>query len=117
MEKSLMFGECRLYVAADEQCIDDSAYQSESYFIVNHVTNQRSFNALSRFFAQFVAMMPTLERAFVLHVGEVVILFKLSDARDPLRANRKKREDAKRRHDGRANAGRVASCTHTVERD
>lgn len=50
-------------------------------------------------------MVPALKRAFVLHVGEIVIRFEFCDTRDPLRAVWQKREDPERGDDNRPDAG------------
>jgi hypothetical protein len=61
-------------------------------------------------------MMPSFERPFLLHVGEIVVPFELGDAGDPLCAQGQKRKQAERSHNDRANAGGVWICRRILRR-
>jgi len=83
-------------LAAHEYRIRDAPQKAKAYLVVDHVADERPVNAATSFRNKFVAMMPALERTFILHVGEMVIPLKLGDAGDPLGAHRQKRKDAER---------------------
>jgi hypothetical protein len=93
------------HLAFDEQCIGDPAHRSESNFVLNPITHQCAAHAIARFRQKLMAVMPSLEWTFVLHVGEVMVPFEFGDACDPLGAHRKERERAKGSHDDRADSG------------
>ena len=95
----LALGERPLHLAADEEYICNRAKKTKSHFIVNHVSDERPANAVASLRCKFVTMMPIPEWALVLYVGEEMVPVEFVDARDPLRANRQKREDAKRCND------------------
>src|SRR5579859_5435938 len=89
----LPLDESAFHLAADEPRIRQIAQKTKANFVVDHVADERSLDPFAALRVEFVAMMPALERALVLHVGEVVIPFEFGDARDPRGANGKKRED------------------------
>jgi hypothetical protein len=104
-------GESAAHLASHEERVGQRAHRPESYFIFNNVADQRSVDAQASFGKEFVPVMPSLERPFLLDVGEVVIPFELRDACDPLRTHGQAREQAKRGHDDGANSCRVwRSC-------
>jgi hypothetical protein len=113
-----------LHLAADKQRIPDRAHETESYFVVDPVAHQRPRNSVAELRHKLMAMMPALERTFVLHVGEVMIPFEFGDAREPWGAKGKQRQDTERGADLGTNArcliprwdGRTG-WRHAMERD
>lgn len=100
----LPLGEGALHLATDKEGIDDISQKTEGDHILDGVAHQRPGYSCTRFRAELVTVMPALEGTLVLHIGEVIIPFEFGDARDPPRADRQKRNDAKRRNDRRAHA-------------
>ncbi len=91
----LALGEGPVHLAADKGGVGDCAEKAEADFVFDLIEDQRAGNTVAVFGHEFVAVMPALELAFVLHVGEVMVPFEFGNARDPGRAQRQKREDAK----------------------
>lgn len=90
-----------------KQGVDDCTQWSKSHFVFNHIAYQRTIQAIACLRQKFVPVMPALEWTFLLYVGEVVVPFEFSNARDPLRSHRQEREQAKRSHDYRAYSCRL----------
>src|ERR1700719_989361 len=113
------------HLAAHEEYVGDCAKKSEADFVCDHVADEGSDDAVAGFRAEFMAVMPTLERPLGLHIGEGMVPFELGDSRDPLRPHRQKREDGERGDyggtDARRQVRRYASGwrrrRHTVERE
>ncbi len=94
-----------LHPAANEQRVRNCTQNVESYFVVDDIADACARSSIANLSRKFMAVMPALEGASFLHVGEVMVPFKFGDARDPLGPKRQEREHAKRSHDGRASAG------------
>jgi hypothetical protein len=77
---------------------------SHPKLVLNHILDQRPAHALARVHHKLVPMVPALEWTFLLYVGEVMVPFEFSDACDPGHAQRKKREEAKRSGNDRADS-------------
>jgi hypothetical protein len=91
----LALAESSLHLAADEQRVRGLAQEPEADFVVDYVAHESAVNLSARFGSKFVAMIPALERTFLLNVREVMIPFEIGDARDPARAEWQKGNYAK----------------------
>src|SRR5579863_4710919 len=123
-KRLLPLSESTFHPPADEQCVSDRADDTKPDFIVDQVADQSSGDAFSGLRSKFMTVVPLLEWTLVLHIGKVLIPFKFRDARDPARADRKQRKDAKGGDDGRPHAGCLAEAAiptgggrHALERN
>jgi hypothetical protein len=93
-ENFLAGGEGALHLGDDEDAIREAAHQTEAEVVVDYVADQSAFNTVAGFGGEFVAVMPGLEWAFVLHIREVVVPLEFGDVGNPLGAQRKEGDDA-----------------------
>jgi len=87
------------HLAFDEQHVGEGAQRSESYLIFDDIADERPAGTVAGFGQKLVTVMPGLKRAFLLHVGKVVVPFEFSDAGDPPCSCRQERKQSKRSHD------------------
>src|SRR5271165_6333821 len=90
----LPLGEHVLHLAANEHCVGKRSQHTHSNFVVDHISDAGSVKPVARFGRKFMPVVPVLEGAFILHIGEMMMPFEFGDARDPLGAQRQKRNDA-----------------------
>ena len=97
-------GESIFHLTTDEERIPDGSKKSESNLIIDLVADESAFDVRARFVHELVTVMPGLEGAFFLYIGEVVVPLEFGDAGDPFGSDGEKRKDAERGNDGRADA-------------
>lgn len=94
-ETLLALGEGSLHLASDDNRVCHRSQESKSDIVIDHIAHERAACAVAAFRAEFVTMMPALERTFLLHVGEITIPLEFSNACDPLGSNRESRKETK----------------------
>src|SRR5216683_8205187 len=93
----------------DEEPVGERTQRTVSNLVFNYIPDYSSIESIAALRKKFVTVMPALERTLLLHVGKTMVPFKFGNAGNPLRAQRREREDAKRSHNdgpGARGAGR-----------
>ena len=73
-----------------KEYIGQPAHEPKSNIVVNDIADDGAVDAIVHLRRKLVAMMPALERAFLLNVHEMVVWFKFCDQSNPVCAEGKK---------------------------
>jgi hypothetical protein len=93
--------------AFDEKRISERAERTKSNFILDYIAHQRTSECVAIVRDKFVAMVPPLERTFLLDIGKMMVPFELGDGSSPVASPGKPSQRAKRRVDNRSGPGKV----------
>jgi len=95
LKNVLPVGEGLLDLTGYKEVLRDHAEESEADFIFDQVADDGAVDSVARDGCELMPMVPGLEWALLLYIGEVVIPLEFSDVGDPLRLDRQTRKDVK----------------------
>jgi len=99
LKNVLPVGEGLLDLVAYKEVLGDRTEESDADFIFDQVADDGAVDSVARDGRELMPMVPGLEWALLLYVGEVVIPLEFGDVGDPLRWDRQKRKYEKGRDD------------------
>src|SRR5260370_12643951 len=85
------------HLTFDEEPVGERTQRTVSNLVFNYIPDYSSIEPIAPLRKKFVTVTPALERTLLLHVGKMMVPFEFGNAGNPLRAQRREREDAKRR--------------------
>src|SRR5277367_492415 len=74
------------HLALNEQRVGHRSQRAVSHLVFNFVPHQCAAESVAIIPYEFMSMVPSLERTFLLHVGKVVVPFEFGDGCGPFAA-------------------------------